>query len=158
MPAAKAGHCQLTINSTHIFITGYSGTEAFILDWENQDWFMVDDIPVVELRPSCGFLESSQFGSEILVAVGRYSYIFSLTNLIWRDGPALPQLTVNLGYAQVSGGFLAIGGDVNGSLQDTVYKFSEDSYEWKLLENSKLEVPKSLVAAVAVPDEFLNCA
>jgi len=61
------------------------------------------------LSPACGLLKG-RFGEEILIASTRFSYILNLNDLTWRSGPPLPDPNGSLTYAQVSGGFVAIGG------------------------------------------------
>jgi len=159
MPEGKVNHCQLTINATHIFITGNTPTNTFMLDWVRQEWIIVDNIPNVLEGPACGILNNPELGPEILVASENLSFIFSLTNLEWREGPVLPdERLIDMSYAQIEGGFLAIGGYINHGFEfsDKIYRFNENSYEWEV-QDMFLESPRSRSGAVSVPDDFLNC-
>jgi len=157
MPARKDGHCQVTVNSTHIFVTGYPTTDTFLLDWQQQKWTVLKDIPRLMYSPACGLLENPEYGPEVLVTVEDFAFIFSLTDLEWRLGSSLPEPFSDLAYAQVRDGFLAIGGFGVFEPSDKIYKFKESSYKW-VLERSRLEVPRVIPAAVGVPDDFLNCS
>jgi len=79
-----------------------------------------------------------------------------VNDLKWREGPLLPENVNLLSSAQLEDGFLAIGGRDDGFSVDTVYKFSQDSYEWSLREE-RLNIPRQLAFSVPVPDSFLNC-
>jgi len=157
MPKEKMSHCQLTINSTHIFITNSNDLPGtYILDWENEVYHVVDDIPRQSLYASCGLLNNVLYGLEILVADGKESFIFSLIYQSWRDGPKLPDYIVRTSSAPTKNGFVAIGGRSDGDRVSTIYKFDETIYEWNL-EEPKLKIGRDLAASVAVPDSFVNC-
>jgi len=102
-------------------------------------------------------INSKTYGPEIILASDARSSIFSLTDLVWKDGPPLPKVLNQLTTAQLTDGILAIGGrDPVGVDVDTVYKFDEDVYDW-VLEKERLVNPRIYGAAVAVPDSFLAC-
>jgi len=42
----KQGHCQLTINSTHVFVTGGEmSTQSFMFDWQLSRWSELEPMP-----------------------------------------------------------------------------------------------------------------
>jgi len=161
MPYDKNNHCQLTLNSTHIFFTAGEGSDpiaTFMLDYPRGEWIYLDYIPSSSMvEPACGFVKDPSFGQEVIVASDTRSFIFSLTDLEWREGPVLPENLDFLTSVQLNNGFLAIGGfDRNDLEVDTIYRFDPNSYDW-VLEKERLAVPRRFAAAVAVPDEFLAC-
>jgi len=58
MPFGKERHCQITINSTHIFFVGGAGDEAFLLDWPRQEYVVVDAPPSSPSYPACGLINN----------------------------------------------------------------------------------------------------
>jgi len=59
MPNHKMRHCQLTINSTHVFFVGGYEEGAFILDWPRQEFTVLEAPPVSPFYPACGVINSS---------------------------------------------------------------------------------------------------
>jgi len=155
MQFPKTKHCQVTINATHVFFAN-GGSATFVLDWETQEYAIFDNIPTSKEYGSCGVINNVAHGMEVLVADETSSYIFSFTDLEWRDGPKLPLSTVDSFSVPLDGGFLSMGGKQAGSYFATIYKFDENQYNW-LVEAVQLETPRQYAAAVAVPDSFLNC-
>jgi len=160
MPFLKESHCQVTINSTHIFFTsgvGNDGAATFMLNWNIGEWIFLDDVSLVPDTPTCGLINSKSYGLEIILASDTRSFIFSLTDLVWKDGPLPPENLDFITTAQLTDGILAIGGrDPDDVYVDTIYKFDEDVYDW-VLEKERLANPRGFAAAVAVPDSFLAC-
>jgi len=84
-----------------------------------------------------------------------------LADLRWREGSSSSngdQYT-RLGYAQLSDGFVTVGGydaDIAGYVR-TVVKFDENLYEWTSL-GELMAIERGLATAVAVPDTFLQCS
>jgi len=162
LPARMSHHCQLTINQTHVF---FSGDETLLLNVETDQFTFLENVPRPMSTPACGLLNGMN-GKEILMAVTTKSYIFNLNDTAWRPGPQLPEDIEYLAYAQVSGGFLAIGGegekyDIATGFPysvpiDTIYKFDENMYEWILLPQ-KLELAREETGAVSVPEDFWSC-
>jgi len=155
LPFAKDNHCQVTINSTHVFFAG-ANPATFTYEWDTRTPTILEDPPTSFDEGACGLLNNPSIGPEVLWAEGVYSFIFSLTDLEWREGPQLPEPIVDLSYAQLEDGFIAAGGDTGSPDYDTVYKFSEETYEWELL-NQRLSVPRRFMSAVAVPRDFFGC-
>jgi len=161
IPVEMHDHCQVTINETHVFLGSYPTHSALLLNVRTDQYTFLEDIPDRISSPACGLLNGI-YGKEILIAGTFYSLIFNVNDMIWRNGPELPEYLDYMSYAQVSGGFLAIGGegvrdDINFFYAtDTVYKFDETIYQWTLLPE-RLELRRELPGAVSVPEEFLNC-
>jgi len=162
MPFPKEGHCQHTINSTHVFFSGGGAKgETYLLNWETRLYTILEDIPGSRymMHTACGLLNNGNYGLEFVIAAYEHSYIFSFTDLTWRDGPTIPDFRHFVQYAPTKNGFLAIGGhdeDMFGPYLSSIYRFDEISYEW-VLEQAELERGKDFFAAVAVPDDFANC-
>jgi len=151
----KYYHCQLTLNSTHIFITS-GGYETFLLNWETEEFVLLDDIPKYMDAAACGLLKNENYGLEVLVAEEGSSFIFSFTDLLWRNGPKIPNNAINPASAPTKNGFLSIGGYSRGSFYTSVYKFNEISYEW-VEEEAVLQTGRQYATAVAVSDDFVKC-
>jgi len=158
MPVEKEGHCQLTLDDEHIlFVSGFKSEETLLLNWEDEEWTFLEKIPSAPYNPACGIVNNPQCGPEIIAASATKSFIFSMNDLEWREGPLIPDDLDNLATATITGGILAIGGR-NSTLGDvnTVYKFDVNAYEWELLPERLIQ-HRTYAAAVAVPDDFLNC-
>jgi len=150
-------HCQLTINSTHVFLTSGLETETLLLNWETQEYTNLFHIPTAREHPACGVLNNEEYGLEVLVAAQRSSFIYSFRDLLWREGPKLPVNLSDLAYAPTSDGFLAVAGeDLRGRYTTLIYRFDETVYEW-YLEEAHLEEGRSFAAAVALPEDFAPC-
>jgi len=158
LPVVSDDHCQLTLNSTHVFlVTGDKDT--FTLNWETQEYVFYEKTFIEMPSSACGLLNNDNYGSEVLIASRAYSYIFSLTDHTWRDGPKLPEEPVGPVSAPAPYGFVSIGGFLGDFLlaDDSVYNFDEDLYEWAL-QKAELKIARFQAAAVAVPENFLNCS
>jgi len=73
MPSGKKDHCQLTVNSTHVFVTAGEGLtdylnlrDTYLLDWPNQNWITLDDLPYTglgdQVSGTCGLLNHPDNG------------------------------------------------------------------------------------------------
>jgi len=156
LPKPKDFHCQLTINSTHVFFT--SGLkDTFLLDWDTQKYTILDDIPARMTFAACGLFKNDNFDLEVIVADGKSGHIFSFANLEWRDGPKLPQNILYSSSAQTKNGILSLGGwiETSGTV-NSIYRFDASSHDW-ILEDIELNIKRDQAAAVSVPDDFLNC-
>jgi len=154
LPGEKAEHCQVTINSTHIFFTGGFSLDTFMYNIESEEWITLENAPMDFASPACGLLQNPSIGPEILVVHFARSFVFSLTDLQWRDEPqlALPISVERPSYTQLSDGFVAVG----GSHSSVAYKFSQETYEWEQLEE-ELTTEIEYLSSVALPGEFLSC-
>jgi len=104
---------------------------------------------------ACGVVK----GADIVVARARDTYVYSLQSNLWRQGPPLARNLRLLASTQIGQTFSAVGGvddDVPAAVDD-IYRFDEDSYTWILEEAKLLHQPKSGVAAVTLPDDFIPC-
>jgi len=155
MPYGQYGHCQVTVNSTHVLLTGGANQ---ILNWETKEFTVLDFAPNPRLDAACGFINSPNFGPEVLIAAADKADIFSLTDLDWKSGPTLPLSVDYLASAQVDGGFVAVGGiyTPDKTYTDVIFKFDENVFEWIVLEET-LDIPTAYGAVVAVPNDFLQC-
>ena len=68
LPFALARQCQVTLNSTHIFVGGVDG--GYLLNWEEKEWLLLP--PFAEefgyIYPTCGYIWNDINGQEIVVA------------------------------------------------------------------------------------------
>jgi len=165
LPTNKQEHCHITIDRSKIFVAagqGYddgdiieSGEQTLILDWNTNTWDEFEQLPNYRLEDvACGLVNN-----EVVVAASEESYIFSLDNLTWREGPPLPENLKGLSYTQIGNTFLAVGGFIDNDEEknvDTIYRFDDKNYGW-ILEEAKLSSPRSGVAVVALPDDFVTC-
>jgi len=156
LPYYKSGHCQATINSTHIFFAA-GGNETFILDFETQEYSYYENIPRNIGGETCGLLNNGKNGPEVLVAQSRFSYIFSLSDKKWRDGPTVPELQVGMASAPSKNGLVIFGGAIpDKGYIHSVYEFDEKSYQW-ISKNVQTRYEKSDAIAVGVPNDFITC-
>jgi len=156
MPKAKDFHCQLTINSTHIFFAS-SFKYTFILNWQTQEYVPVDDMPNPMTVAACGLFKNKDLELEAIVANGYNSNIFSFTDFKWRDGPIVPEKVQNVATTSIKNGALSIGGwDGREDFFTSIYKFDNSLYDWTPV-GIELSVKREEAAAVAVPDDFAKC-
>jgi len=157
LPKVKDSHCQVTVDDNHIFITAGGTQDTYMLNWEEQTYAILDYIPEPAMDYTvCGLINNFIEGPEVLVAVKEKSYIYSLANSSWKDGPPLPESISDLSRAHPTKGVAAIGGVIGGDFSSKVYVFDDQAYEWKLQEQ-ELKVARKGAAAIAVPDYFLQC-
>jgi len=154
LPIEMAAQCQLTINGTHIFFSNFNG--AFLLDWYEQRYIqLLEEDEGIYNNGICAILNNPDIGKEVFIAGDDVSHILNLSSMEWRDGPPLP---IDFGYAavaQLDDGFMTFGGDSRQGGYDTIFKFSQNSYEWE--EMGRLSTIRINAAAVPVPNDFLNC-
>ena len=88
-------HCQVTLNSTHIFFADPEITKnAWILNWEDFTYKMVDSLSRLFITGPCGMATSESKGQEIVVTADGASEIFSVDTLRWREGMAMSMIHV----------------------------------------------------------------
>ncbi len=155
MPEYMYGHCQLTINSSHIFFADCEDRLTYLLDWDTQKWTQLESMK--EFRDNycgCGLIYNDIMGQEVVVAGYGTSEIFNLNDMSWRDGPELPY---GRGYAsaQLANTFALVGGYEEDYL-DKIYLFHQDNYEF-VTKTQRLEHPRRYAGSVAVPDAMVNC-
>ncbi len=158
LPIEMSYHCQLTINSTHVFFadTGDTGN-AFLLDWYAQTWSALPPMSVNRDIMSCGMINSPENGIEAVIVEDGTTEIFNFREEVWRTGPTVERFDY-AGYAQIGDTFVVLGGeDVFNFPLNTIYKFDHINYEW-ILMSQQLQVPRNnYPGVVAVPDEFVTC-
>jgi len=147
---------QVTVNTTHAFITGKdpSGENSltYLFNWQFGEWYPMEPFPDTVMIDYCGLLDNPDAGLE--VAVG--NFIYNLEGDNWRQAPELPQRYQLTASAQLEDGIAMLGGVKAGTEYDYVYKFSEDNYQWQLLDEH-LAISRERMGTVAVPEDFLNC-
>ncbi len=153
LPHAMRDHCQLTINSTHVFFAGNG--YAYLYDFVAFHWTEIPAMSTLRSYPSCGLLNNPDNGLEAVVAEDETSEIFSFSALSWRDGPEAP----GFDYAsavQHGDTFVVVGGN-HGIPLDTIYQFDNVNYEW-ILMSQHLDVARDgYPGVVAVPDSYVSC-
>ncbi len=160
LPIPFTDHCQLTINSTHVFFADTWNTRrAFLLDWYSQTWTELPPMTVERLYMSCGVINNPENGIEAVIVEGGVTEIFNFRDETWRIGPTV-EVFGDAGFAQVGDTFVVVGGysfdETNES--DKIYKFDHINYEW-ILMSQRLQVPRrEYPGVVAVPDDFVTCS
>ncbi len=153
-------HCQLTINSTHIFfVDTYFTGNAYLLEWNSQTWTELPPMTGFREYSSCGLINNPENGIEAVIVEDGSSEIFNFRDETWRAGPYVDQFEFELaGYAQVGDTFVVVGGyGLKGDL-DTIQIFDHINYDWILMDQ-RLQVPRrDYPGVVAVPNEFVTCS
>ncbi len=164
LPLAIAGHCQLTDQDGQVLIlggevdVGVSSSEFYILN-KNDQYIVMPDIPEPIFEATCGLIENSVNGQEIVVlANSGVTYIFNFDNNSWRTGPnGYP--STDFSYAatvQTGNTFIKVGGETGFSPSNTLYRFDEENYDWVLLPQT-LSVNRYGAVAIPLPDDFATC-
>ena len=87
LPVPMSSHCQVTINSTHIFVADIWNTlNVYLLNWETKEW---EHLPVLTRRynvGTCGVYMSEDNGMEIVIVGDGTSDIYTVDTLVWREG------------------------------------------------------------------------
>ncbi len=159
LPIEMNYHCQLTINSTHVFFADTFATgKAFLLDWYEQTWTELPPMTVDRYLMSCGLINNPENGIEAVIVEDGVTEIFNFREEAWRTGPTVESFN-QAGYAQVGDTFVVVGGRNDaGDTIDTIYKFDHINYDW-ILMSQRLQVPRDTYpGVVAVPDEFVTCS
>ena len=156
LPRQMAAHCQLSLNSTHIFFAGgglypdYLSDEAYIFHWEEGTWTILPNMARAKSNTFCGFLSGDGAAAEEIV-VGQLASesleILDLSTLEWRDGVS------GWGYResehQLAEDFLVMN-------SYGLWEFDRDTYGW--VEWGKtLQGAHDWFTEVAVPDDKVNC-
>ncbi len=153
-------HCQLTVNSTHVFFVDTSTTNlAFLYNWYEETW---TDLPATtghKTYPSCGLINNPDNGPEVVITEDGDCEIFNVNSMSWRQGPQLATVS-EAGFAQISGDtFVVVGGDsYETGILDTIYVFDNVNYEWILLSQRLKIARRNSPGVVAVPDSFVSCS
>jgi len=155
MPFSKDHHCQLTVNSTHVFLLG-GGAFPYLLNWETKEFTVLEVMPVSQTFPACGVLNNENYGTEILMAQQDVSFVFSFEDLKWREGPKIPDKRYYPASVPTKNGFLAIGGNIDDESLTSIYKFDDQLYKW-ISQSARLQIGRKISVAVTVSDDFANC-
>ncbi len=165
LPEAMSDHCQVAINSTHIFFAyAYENGHAYILDYDADIWTQVEDIPIRfdedgdgYRTTSCGLINNSANGAEVVLAGNGYTHILNLGTLEWKEGPHLLPEGYSYASAQLENTLVLAGGEAwSDPVMNTIRLFDSENYEWIELEQ-KMKLPRENFAIVAVPGDFVNC-
>ncbi len=159
LPIPMDSHCQLTINSTHVFFadTRHTG-KAYLLDWYKQSWTELPRMTVDRKYMSCGLINNPENGIEVVIVEDGTTEIFNLRDEEWKTGPTLESFDM-AGYAQIGNTFVVVGGENDAGVTiGTIYKFDNINYDW-ILMSQQLKVPRhGYPGVVAVPDGFVTCS
>ncbi len=145
LPTEMFLHCQLTVNSTHVFFadTYFTGI-SYLFDWYGQSWTVLPSMTVERDNPSCGLINNPDNGIEVVIVEEGISEIFNLNELSWRLGPAPPSFHA-AGSTQLGDTFIVAGGNDHGDNPlDTIYQFDHLNYEW-ILKSQKLDVARGFI-------------
>ncbi len=160
LPIEMTDHCQLTINSTHVFFADTHATgNAFLLDWNSQTWKELPPMTVDREHMSCGLINNPENGIEAVIVEDGTTEIFNFREEAWRTGPTVSREFDLAGFAQIGHTFVVVGGRTYaGDTIDTIYKFDHINYDW-ILMSQRLQVPRDIYpGVVAAPDEFVTCS
>ncbi len=177
LPHPMKAHCQVTVDSNHVFFvdghhnllgdeSSYQGTgDTYLLDWNNQQWLLQPQLTTMRNHPACGLVKSFSGSSPrdmVVIAGDGTSNYFDLHSLSWYNGPKLP-FRQWLTSVQLFSTFLIVGGtevdagDGTSSPMDTIYRFDPVTRLW-ILHSQELGTPRAGAAAVAVPEDMVECS
>ncbi len=162
MPESMYGHCQVSINETHVFFAdGVNGT-AYILDWSTKEYSLLEDIPGNPNKDyiTCGAIYNNLNGQEIVIVSRGSSSIFNVLNMTWRQGPDVEIEFVMASAAQLGSTFVVVGGcspEDEFENFDSVFVFDAVNYEF-VLSDVKLDVAVRSAGVVALPDDYVRCS
>ena len=157
LPHATQSPCVVPVNSTHFFIGGGTTTnkKAYFLEVSSWTWTQLTDMVQGRTDHTCG-----KIGRDIHVVGGDQNpdaldttEIFNLDTLTWSAGPRAPVCCEAAVY-QGEDTFYIIGG-VGGDTLESVYRFDEASFSWKLSDEKKLETARSQHVVVTVPVDVI---
>ncbi len=90
LPVGMRIHCQITLNSSHIFISDtLNSRNTYLLDWEDNTWHQVESPLNLYTGGPCGLVTSQSGGKEVVAVSDGVSEIFSVDTLSWRQGVIL---------------------------------------------------------------------
>ncbi len=159
MPEEMSGHCQVTVNATHLFfaISNSNTARNYMLNFDSQEWIRVEDAQVSRSYPACGLVPNRDTANPEVVVVGNGgSEVFNVASMTWREGPDFQPVGSRHASAQLDDTFALVGGTNNTAYLDTVYTFDPDTYDFAL-NKQRLALARLSATVAAVPDELLNC-
>ncbi len=78
LPVSMAYHCQVTLNSTHVFLADTLDTRfTYILDWRDFTYVQMESLYISFTTGPCGLATSDSKGQEIVVSADGLSVIFT---------------------------------------------------------------------------------
>ncbi len=161
LPAAMYNHCQLTVNSTHVFFGNKEGSyPSFLLNWENQEWTELPTRTNGGYFPSCGLINNPENGLEAVVVEDGHSDILNFNTLQWRAGPSLEYSFDRSGSAQLTDTFVVVGGSnyAGTDTLNTIYQFDHINYDWILLSKKMQIKRQGYFGVLAVTDDLVSCS
>ncbi len=159
LPTKMFSHCQLTVNSTHVFFAEpLADGISFLLDWQTQTWKQLPPTTATRHFQGCGLIDNPINGKEAVIVKNGISEIFNFETESWRDGPSVDVID-QAGFAQIGGTFVMAGGENEaGDATDKIYLFDRINSEW-ILKEQKLQIArKGFPGIVAVPFDFVSCS
>jgi len=120
-----------------------SRSNHFLYDWQKDEWQFLDDIPNAFFEGVDGIMNDDLLGPEILAAEREFSYVFSLTDFTWREGPPLPYRVSDSTPVQLADSNFSVGGYADGDFYGGILQFVnvKGTYEW-IEKSVKLNVPR----------------
>ncbi len=172
MPMKMHSHCQVTVNSTHVFISDVRDTgSTYLLNWNSQDFTTMPQLQRHRWNPACGLSWSQERGMEIVVA-GLFvrgawqekhgtSDIFSLSSQAWREGPEFDvegHALVGTQAVQIGNSFALVGGWYYDCYSTQVLRYDPEQEVFVIL-NVTLKAARAFHTAVHVPnaEAIFNC-
>ncbi len=160
LPIAMNFHCQLTVNSTHVFFADTHDTgNAYLLNWYKQTWSELPHMRVPRDHMSCGLINNPENGIEVVIVEDGVTEILNFRDEEWKTGPTVESFD-HAGYAHIGDTFVVLGGFSHDESveSDKIYKFDHINYEW-ILMSQRLQLPRDYYpGVVAVPDDFVTCS
>jgi len=152
LPSEYSSHCQVTVDSSYIFLTGGGEGRTFLIDWNTKEEQELKAFPGNhEAGISCGKVTLDDGTEEVVTVEGGESYIFSMDTLLWRPGPAFGTQSL-ISTVQIGNTFLAVGGDRSGQ----VYIFNPTTFEFENTGHRLLN-QRAAAGLALVPAELVNC-
>ncbi len=109
LPQQMNQHCQLTVNSTHVFFADNFNSPSYLLNRYEGTWMELPPMNERREYQICGLINNPENGLEAVVYEDGVTEIFNLNDLTWRYGPPL-RLLERSGYTQLTDTFVIVGG------------------------------------------------
>jgi len=98
----------------------------------------------------------NMYFAEIMLASREEAYLFSLTDLGWRNGPQMPKNLCCFTSVQIENGFMAVGGKDEERLATSNVLTFDNNYNWVSYDDA-LQIEKVYSIGVNVPNSFFDC-
>ncbi len=138
----------MTVDENRVFFANPATGNAFMLNWQLQEFTQLQDMEFTRQDPGCGLVfNASAAGPEVVVTGDGTTEIFNVASGEWREGPTPPHVAgYRYGVAQLEETFILVGGfdDVDDPehreqdrgndeyFLDTLWQFDQIEYEWVL--------------------------